>query len=768
VKTRALVSGFLVVSSVGCGDAPPPNVAPLPSAAPTATASATSTATAPAPAPTAYVPAPPRYENPGGMWMPNQMAAHAAKLKELGLGFDPAQLADPTSDVLGAVVSLGGCSASFVSPSGLVITNHHCAVGALQLNSSAAANLLKDGYIAKTRADEKSNGPTARVFVTQKVTDVTKQVWDMTLASHVTDRERFKLIEKRQKALVAECEKDRPGTRCTVSTFYDGAAYYLIEQLELRDIRLVYAPAEGVGNYGGEIDNWRWPRHTGDVSMFRAYVGKDGKPADYSPDNVPYVPAHHLKLAQKGLEENDLVFVAGYPGRTHSLKSRAEVEDFVTFRYPRTQKLCEDRLAALEKITDKEAALRATPFVRWFGNTLTNTKGMLEGLVKDGLLQQKVEREAAFTKFIEADPARKKRYAPVLAEIAKAYEDARKHRESDAELRSEFLLPRLVGAAYQIVRMAEERPKADKERDPDYQERNWPRLTQGQEAMEKQYSRIVDMTLFNLALARHAKADPKERAPVDAILRKLFPVNPNATPYKPPVSILFEDTRLEDTKTRVQLLKTATLADLKKSQDPMIRFALALRPLVKEADERDEALSGHMAYLKPTYFEALRAFEGHEIAPDANGTLRITYGTVRSYRPKKDAPYFAPFTLLPEVVAKNTGKEPFDAPPKLIAAYTQKKFGSYVDKRWGQVPVDFLADLQISGGNSGSATLNAKGEITGLVFDGNYEALASDWLFKPELTRSIHVDIRYVLWLLDAVDGGDHLIREMGGTPSVD
>ncbi len=766
MKTRALVSGFLVVSSVGCGDAPPPNVAPLPSATPTATA--TSTAQAPAPAQAAYVPAPARYENPGGMWMPNQMAAHAAKLKELGLGFDPAQLADPTSDVLGAVVSLGGCSASFVSPSGLVITNHHCAVGALQLNSTAAANLLKDGFIAKTRAEERSNGPTARVFVTQKVTDVTKQVWDTSLATHVTDRERFKLIEKRQKALVAECEKDRPGTRCTVSTFYDGAAYYLIEQLELRDIRLVYAPAEGVGNYGGEIDNWRWPRHTGDVSMFRAYVGKDGKPADYSPDNVPYAPAHHLKLAQKGLEENDLVFVAGYPGRTHSLKSRAEVEDFVTFRYPRTQKLCEDRLAALEKIEGKEAALRATPFVRWFGNTLTNTKGMLEGLVKDGLLQQKVEREAAFMKFIEADPARKKRYAPAMAEIAKAYEGARKHRESDAELRSEFLLPRLVGAAYQIVRMAEERPKADKERDPDYQERNWPRLSQGQEALEKQYSRTVDMTLFNLALARHAKADPKERAPVDVILRKLFPVNANAAPAKPPVSVLFEETRLEETKTRVQLLKTATLDDLKKSPDPMIRFALALRPLVKEADERDEALSGHMAALKPTYFEALRAFEGREIAPDANGTLRITYGTVRSYRPKKDAPYFAPFTLLPEVVAKNTGKEPFDAPPKLLAAYTQKKFGSYVDKRWGQVPVDFLADLQISGGNSGSATLNAKGEITGLVFDGNYEALASDWLFKPELTRSIHVDIRYVLWLLDAVDGGDHLIREMGGAPSVD
>ena len=259
------------------------------------------------------------------MWMPNQITAHAAKLKELGLALDPAALADPTSGVLSAVVSLGGCSASFVSADGLVATNHHCATGALQHNSTPAQNLLEQGFLAKTRAEEKNNGPQARMFVTRAVTDVTPKVTDG-IAKLGDDQQRFKTIEKRQKELVAACEKGRAGLRCSVASFYEGAQHFLVEQLEIRDVRLVWAPPAGVGNYGGEIDNWRWPRHTGDVSFFRAYVGKDGQPADYSPDNVPYHPPHFLRIAKEPLRESDLVFVAGYPARTSSLKTRAEVE----------------------------------------------------------------------------------------------------------------------------------------------------------------------------------------------------------------------------------------------------------------------------------------------------------------------------------------------------------------------------------------------------------------------------------------------------------
>jgi hypothetical protein len=714
----------------------PPNVATTPPPAPASTALG------------AYVETKPRWENPGGMWMPHQIAApgHAAKLEELGLAFDPKDLSDPTSGVLGAVVSLGGCSASFVSPDGLVITNHHCATGALQHNSSPEANLLKQGYLAKTRGDEKNNGPTARVLVTQKVSEVTEKV-RAGLDKIKDDRERQKTIEKRQKEIVAACEKDRPGIRCSAASFYEGAQHFLVEQLEIRDVRLVWAPPAGVGNYGGEIDNWRWPRHTGDVSLFRAYVGKDGKPADYAADNVPYKPPHHLRIAKEPLRENDLVFVAGYPGRTYSLKTKAEVEQAVGWWYPRRQKMFEDYLARLETATkdDKEAQIRATSYVRRFNNALTNTKGQIEGLTKGGLAAQK---EKAESELRSAAPA----VASALDDIAKVIADDAKWNETDAAL-EEVTLPRLVSVASTIVRMAEERAKPDAERDPDYQQRNWPRIEQSIKGVSTSYHRKVDEAVLGLALERTKKL----AASVD------FGVAPTD------VAKLYDATKLGDEKTRLELLTKAKTAELKASKDPLIQLAIRIRPMQKAAEERRDRVAGKFALLKPKYIEALKAFRKTEIAPDANGTLRITYGTVRGYRPTPEAPPYRPFTLLSEVVKKHKAQEPFDVPPRLLDAYNAKKLGPYVDDKLGrEVPVDFLSDLHITGGNSGSATMNAKGDLVGLAFDGNYEAMASDWVFVPAITRTIHVDARYIQWLLDAVEGGDHILKEMGVEPRVE
>lgn len=724
---------------VACAGAPPPEPvappAPLPPPPPMVPSTAND------------APPLPAFENPGGMWMPHQISAHAAKLKELGLSIDPASLTDPTSGTLSAVVSLGGCSASFVSPEGLVATNHHCATGALQHNSSPAQNLLKDGWLAKTRADEKSNGPQARIFVTRAVTDVTSKVMDG-IAKIADDRARYRTIETRQKEIVAACEKAKNGTRCSVASFYEGAQWFLVEQLEIRDVRLVWAPPVGVGNFGGEIDNWRWPRHTGDISMFRAYVGKDGQPADYSSDNVPYKPPHWLKVSKDPLREGDLVFVAGYPARTSSLKTRAEVNEAVTWSYPRKQKMLEDYLARLEEATkgDDEARIRATSYVRRFGNYLTNTKGQLEGLVKGGLAGEKEKVEKDLRAFIDADPTRKAAWGTAIDDIAKEIDKNAGHREADVALKDELHLPKLVWAASLIVRIAEERAKPDAERDPEYQERNWARHKQALDALAKSYHRKVDEALLKLALER----------------------NPSLRPFMAglPAS-LYDGTKLADDKTRVALFEKATTAELKKSTDPLIKLAVAVRPALREAEERQERMNGRMAILKPKYMEAMKAFRKDAFAPDANGTLRITYGTVRGYRPFAEAPMYKPFTVLSEVIDKNTGKDPFEVPERLIAAQRAKRVGPYVDARLGQVPVDFLADLHITGGNSGSATLNAKGELVGLVFDGNYEAMASDWVFVPSLTRSIHVDIRYILWLLDAVDQGDHLVKEMGVEPKL-
>jgi hypothetical protein len=720
----------------------------------------------PPPAPTAEpvaAPKHPAYEDPGGMWMPEQLTAQADTLRSLGMEIDPAAMADTKSPVLGAVVSLGGCSASFVSDEGLVITNHHCAIGALQLNSSPKENLLRDGYLAKTRGEERWAGPSARVFVTESIRDVTLEVTDG-LADIKDDIARAKKVEERTKGLVAACEKGRPWLRCSVPEYYGGGQYRLVEQLEIKDVRLVFAPHEEVGNYGGEIDNWRWPRHTGDVSIFRAYVGKDGKPADHSDANVPYRPAHRLKLASKPLAQGDLVLIAGYPGTTNRLRTAAEADEATSFYYPHRIQWCDENIEVLDQLRAKseDIKLKATPIWRGLNNVRTKMKGIMDGLVKGGLGAQKAKLDADLQAWIGGGAARIVRYGDVLPKI-KAIVDARKAtREQDAELGEMNRLVALYGAAATIVRMAEERAK----RDPAYQERNWERMAQDQVTLQKRYDRAIDRALLKLALQRALRLGEKERpAFVEAILGK--DRKPTDASIEKAIAKVYDKTGLEDEKTRVALLKTATTADLKKSRDPLVKLALALRPAHKAQEDREKAAAGAMLLLRPKYVAALQEMDPQKpIAPDANGTLRVTFGTVRGYKPTPDAPEYRPFTLLSEMVKKNKGAAPFDVPPNLLDAVKANRFGTYLDTSLGEVPVDFLSDLDITGGNSGSATINGRGEIVGLAFDGNYESMASDWIFQPGITRTIHVDIRYVEWLMDAVYPAQHILKEMGATPA--
>lgn len=746
---------LLTLPWLGCESTPP-----APPAAP------------PAPPPPVAVAAPPaapprpEFKNPGGKWMPEQLTSHAETLKKLGLEVDPQLLTDPTSPVLGAVVSLGGCSASFVSPEGLIVTNHHCVTGALQFNSSAEKNLVKDGFLAKTRADEKTAGPPARVFVTQAFRDVTEKVL-AGVEGVKDDRARYKEIEKRTKELTAACEKGRPGLRCTVSRFFDGEKFYQIEQLELRDVRLVYAPDAAIGNFGGEIDNWRWPRHTGDFSFYRAYVGKDGQPADFAADNVPYRPKHHLRLAQKAVEAGDLVLVAGYPGRTNRLRTAAEVREAVEWFYPRRVKTYEEYIREIETVgkEDKEANVRGQSLARGLNNYLTNGKGQLEGLVKGGLLAQKEKQEKELTAWVDGDPTRKAAYGGALEKLGALHAEAAKRRENDAFLGESQQMVRLVSTAQTLVRMAEERPKTDAERHPEFQERNWNRLAQGLSSVQKFYSRNLDRALFTLTLKRIARQPQAERSP---LLKLVTGGAADDAAIAKAVDALYATTKLEDEATRLKLFKGASSADLARSTDPLVRLAVKMRPLFKEMEEREERLLGAQALARPRYIKALREAAGGVLAPDANGTLRVTYGTVRGYRPSPEAPVFRPFTGLSEVLTKTKGAEPFNTPERLVAAARAKKYGPYVDPSLGDVPVDFLSDLDITGGNSGSATINGRGELVGLAFDGIYEAVASDWMFQPEINRTIHVDARYMRWIMDAVDGADHLLREMGVPAAID
>ena len=700
-----------------------------------------------------------------GMWMPQQIPQLAAKLRSMGFQGDPKAFADLTGQPMGAVVSLGGCTASFVSPDGLIVTNHHCVTGALQFNSTPQRDLLTGGFLARTREEELPSGPGSRVFVTTRVTEVTDAITGG-LDPGLTGRQRYEAIDVRLKERVAACEKT--GLRCSVPAFFEGLKYFEIAQLEIKDVRLVYAPAEGIGVFGGETDNWRWPRHTGDWSFLRAYVGKDGQPAAFSKDNLPYKPKHWLTVSAEGVKPDDLVFVTGYPGRTQRHQTHAEVRATTEWSMPRSIRLAEEQLAIVDRLAkqDKALALKVAGRVQGLNNGLTNTKGVLEGLVKGGSLQRKQQHEKELADWIAADPGRNQKYGEVLPAMQALHEASLKTRERNATLGLLSSASSYLSAAQTLYRLSLQRPKPDIEREAGYQERDWTRIREAQERLQRTIDPTVDRGLLAWAMGKAAALPAGQRIePLDTLLglRAGMTEADAGRVIDQYLDRLYAGTKLGDSAFRLGLLEKTT-ADLQATNDPVIALAAALEPLNESIREENKSLSGAYAKLRPRYMEALLARAGGLVAPDANSTLRVTFGQVKGVR-ARDGLLYEPQTTLRGIVEKHTGEGEFNAPQGQLEAIKALRAGKttpYLAAALKDVPVNFLSTVDTTGGNSGSPTLNAKGELVGLLFDGTYESVASDYLFDVEKTRSIHVDSRYMLWTMTAVDGASHLVQEMG------
>lgn len=705
-----------------------------------------------------------------GMWMPQQIPALSERLAALGYDGDPQAYADLTGFPMGAIVSLGGCSGSFVSPDGLIVTNHHCVQAALQFNSKADRNLMRDGFLAAQLADELPSGPGSRVFVTVAVEDVTAAVRDG-IAADVTGKAYFDELERRTKALVAAREKE-PGYRCTVSSFFEGSKYFAITQLEIRDVRLVYAPAAGIGNFGGETDNWQWPRHTGDFSYLRAYVAKDGKPADFSADNVPFRPKHFLKVSARGASPDEVVFVAGYPGRTFRLQTFDTVQETVDYRLPRTVRRSADQIALLEKVGagNPEIALRVSTRIRGLNNGLTKTKGVLEGMLKGGLLESKAAQEKFLAAWIAATPERQQRYGAVLASLAAINADFRKTRERDLLANELGATSSALSAAETLHRLALERAKPDADREPDFQQRLWPRLRESLERLQRSLDPQADRAIlaYNLAAVAQLPADQRIAVLDTAIgLTPGMPADAAAQASAAWIEKVIAGSQLYQRDFRLGLFEK-TPAELAATKDSLLEVAALLYPLQDEIRNAAKQRSGLLARLSPVYAEALLASQGGLVAPDANSTLRVTYGTVKGVD-SRDGLFFLPQTTLRGVAQKATGQGEFNAPAAELAAIAALRSGAsptpYLDARLRDVPVNFLSTVDTTGGNSGSATLNARHELVGLLFDGTYDTVASDYYFDRERTRSIHCDTRYMLWVMAEVDHADRLLREMTIVP---
>lgn len=683
-----------------------------------------------------------------GQWQPHQLPQLKADLKRVGIEIPAEKLADLSKHPMSAIVSLGGCSAAFVSDAGLVVTNHHCAYGAVQRNSTPEHNYITNGFLAKTRAAELPGGPNSLVYVTDKVENVSERVLKG-LTADMTGRARHEAVEKRVKDLIAECETDKM-YRCSVPAFHRGLEYYRIRQMMIRDVRLVYAPSDKIGNFGGDIDNYEWPRHTGDYSFLRAYVGKDGRPADPSPDNVPYKSKDFLVVSAEGLKAGDGILLAGYPGRTSRYKLPAEIRFARDTAFPLKVSELQADLAVMADAThgDAAAAVRYASVVKSINNVLKKTQGLLDGFARKDIAAIKDVQDAEFRAWYARQPNVS---TTLLAELDAAI-------ASDMALSEEAFAwsvatnSDLLKSARTIYRLSLERQKADAERESGFQQRDLAFIKARLARLEQSYVNQVDQARFAAGLKRYARLAAKSHPQgLDALL-----------PAPAAVPALYQQTQLADTAKRLAWLEKDQAA-VARSDDAFMQLAVKLQPVEMALEERRKEIDGNLERVIPQYMQAVIAWkksQGKPVYPDANSTLRVTYGTVSPYSPR-DGITKGPFTTVEGIVEKVTGKAPFEAPQGLIDAVKEKRYGQFRDPVLGTVPVNFLTSADTTGGNSGSAVMNKRGELIGLNFDSTYESITKDWYFDTAITRAIHLDIRYMLWVMKEVDHADNLLKEM-------
>jgi len=683
-----------------------------------------------------------------GQWQPHQLPQLSSELKRIGITMPAAKLADLSKHPMSAMVSLGGCSASFVSPDGLVVTNHHCAYGAIQRNSTPEQNYIVNGFLAKTRAEELPGGPNTLIYVTEQVENVTKRVLDG-LSPTLSGSERHALVAARVKALIAECETDK-STRCSVPAFHRGLEYYRIKQLMIRDVRLVHAPSDRIGNFGGDIDNYEWPRQTGDYSFLRAYVGKDGRPADPSPDNVPYRSKDFLVVSAEGLKNGDPILLAGYPGRTSRYKLPSEIRFARDVDFPAKAATITADLAIIAAATQGNPAwdVRYASVAKSLNNVLKKTQGLMDGFARKDIAAIKDVQDAEFRTWQQAHAGANKNLLTELdAVIARDMALQRQEAAWNEATHSD-----LLKSARTLYRLALERQKPDAEREGGYQERDLSFIKARLTRLEQSFVPAVDEARYKAALARYARIDGAVRPQgLDALL-----------PTAAALPAMYRSSELADTAKRLAWIGKDPQA-FRASNDPFIALAVRLHDAGMALENGRNEIDGNLERVIPQYMAAVIAFktsQGKPVYPDANSTLRVTYGTVSPYAPR-DGLLKGPFTTVEGILEKETDKDPFIVPAALKQAIQGKRYGVFKDKALGTVPVNFLSSADTTGGNSGSAVMNGRGELVGLNFDSTYESITKDWYFDTAITRAIHVDIRYMLWVMKEVDHADNLLKEM-------
>jgi len=645
----------------------------------------------------------------------------------------------------------GGCTAEIISKDGLVLTNHHCGYDAIAELSTAQKNLLKDGFWAENRkAEIKPSSLFVRFFV--RMDDVSKRILSKVNPS-MSEADREKAIN----AEIAAIEKENnEGGKYTVSvrSFFQGNEYYYFVYQDYKDVRLVGTPPESIGKFGGDTDNWEWPRHTGDFSMFRVYADAAGNPAEYSENNVPLQPKHFLPVNVGGVKENDFAMILGYPGRTNRWMPAAGIEQNVKFAYPAWVEGAKTGMDGMKKYMDQSDALNLVYASKYAStaNYWKNRQGMIDALSKFGTSKTKAAQEAKFNTWANK-PANKAKYGNVVTTINKYYGMTNEKSRHDNYLQQLFRTTSFGTVGRTLGRQLENYAKADATKRL--------QMAQGIEEMAAEFFKEVHIPAEKEILSAQLKlyATKSTGYAIAPAVKKIADENNNDfTKYVNAAFDLSVFTSMDRIKAFLAIPSQGIL-----DNDPL--YSLSNNMLTHFNSKSDEIAKAQNDY-SASYrllVEGLRESKIGTIKyPDANSTLRLTYGKVRSLPADKrnDAKINNYTTLDGQIKKYKKGDQEFDLPIKVLEMNKNKDYGRFADKD-GSLHVNFLTDNDITGGNSGSPVLNGKGELIGLAFDGNIEAMAGDVIFDAKLQRTINVDIRYVLWIIEKFSGAKHIVDEM-------
>lgn len=692
-----------------------------------------------------------------GMWIPLLLALlNEKEMKSMGMRMSAEDIYSVNkSSLKDAIVHFnGGCTASVISPKGLLLTNHHCGYGQIQAHSTLEHNYLEDGFWAASMKEELPN-PGVTVTFISRIEDVTQQA-----LAGVTDemdkRTRQSVIDQNLERIRQNAMKES-WEDVLIRPFFHGNQYFMFITVTYRDVRLVGAPPSSIGKFGADTDNWVWPRHTGDFSLFRIYADKNNRPADYSPDNVPYRPRHFLPVSIDGVQDGDFTLVFGFPGRTYEYLPAAAIRQIVDVLDPAKIAVRDKTLAIWD------SAMRADPEVKIqyaskqasLANAWKKWQGEVLGLRRTRAVDAKLAYEAEFRKVVSLDPKLNARYGTLLDELESLYAQIEPH-----ALRKTFY-DEITFRNVEILRLAGQinRLLAAHENNGEEGFQNFrQRLLSWLESYYKDYQPELDRQVFAAQMALlHKKMEPEFLPP-----QFFEQLQANGNDFDTWAKTLFSQSWLTNPDQAISTL-TMSSSDVLKAitNDPACRLAAAFESLYNERimppyNELDERIDD----LQQRYMKAqMEAFPNRRFYPDANGTMRCSYGRVQGYRPR-DAVAYMSKTYLEGVMEKYIpGDYEFDVPEKLRKLYEKKDYGVYGEG--GRMPVCFIASNHTTGGNSGSPAIDAYGNLIGLNFDRVWEGTMSDYYFDEKLCRNIMVDVRYILFIIDKYAGATHLVREM-------